>query len=78
MTSGQVVTVALGVTLFTVEQIAQIACICGMNRADCDTDTNVCISHFYSYHIHSVRLANRKSKMAAISEDGHGQINVDL
>ena len=28
------------------------------------------------YQIHSVRLANRKSKIAAIFHDGHGQINV--
>ena len=31
--------------------------------------------HFYSYQIHSVRLVNRKSKMAAICQNGHKQIN---
>ena len=39
MTSGHVVTFALGqVVTLTVEQIA---CIFGMNRANCDTDTKV-------------------------------------
>ena len=37
-----------------------------------------CMWHFYSYQIHSVRLANRKSKMAAIFQDGHEQINCTL
>ena len=39
-TSGHVVTLPLGqvVTLLIMEHIV---CICGMNRANCDTDTNV-------------------------------------
>ena len=41
------------------------------------TPTLACyIYDFYSYQIHSVRLANRKSRIAAIFQDGHGQINV--
>ena len=60
--------------------VEQMAYICGMNRANnyCDIDTKVGMWHFYSYQIHSVRLANRKSKMAAIFQDGHGQINFTL
>ena len=52
----------------TVEQIIRIL---GVNRANYDTSTKVGMSHFYSYQIHSVRLVNRKSKMAAIFQDGH-------
>ena len=55
----------LGVSCNTLT-VEQIACIFGMKRADCDTDTKVGILHFYSYQIHSLRLANRKSKMAAV------------
>ena len=65
----------VGCNTLTVEQIS---CICGMNRAHCDTDTNVGMWHFYSYQIHSVRFPNRKSKMADIFQDGHGQINFTL
>ena len=76
MTSGHVVTSALGqVVTLTVEQIV---CIFGVTRANCDTITKLCMWHLYSYQIHSVRLANRKSKMAAIFQDGHEQINVTL
>ena len=50
----------------------------GMNRANCDTITKLGTWHFYSYQIHSVRLANGKSKMADIFQDGHEQINFTL
>ena len=53
----------------------QIVRILGVNCANYDTSTNVGIGHFYSYQIHSVRLVNRKSKMAAIFQDGHEQIH---
>ena len=53
----------------------QIVRILGVNRANYDTSTNVCMRHFYSYQIHSVRLVNRKYKMAAIFQDGHEQIH---
>ena len=53
----------------------QIVRILGMNRANYDTSTKVGMRHFYSYQIHSVRLVNRKSKMAAIFQDGHEQIH---
>ena len=53
----------------------QIVRILGVNRANYDTGTIVGMCHFYSYQIHSVRLVNRKSKMAAIFQDGHEQIN---
>ena len=72
MTSGHVVTLALG------QVVTLTVCIFGVNRANCDTITKLGMCHLYSYQIHSVRLANRKSKMAAIFQDGHGQINVTL
>ena len=34
----------------------------GMNRANCDTIIKLGMWHFFSYQIHSVRLANRKSQ----------------
>ena len=46
-----------------------------MDRANYDTSTKFGMRHFYSYQIHSVRLVNRKSKMAAIFQDGHEQIH---
>ena len=52
--------------------------IFGMNRANCDKITKLGMCHLYSYRVHSVRLANQKSKMAAIFQDGHEQINVAL
>ena len=56
----------------TVEQIVRNL---GVNRANYDTSTKVGMLHFYSYQIHSVRLVNRKSKMAVIFQDGHEQID---
>ena len=53
----------------------QIVRILGVNRANYDTSIKDCMLHFYSYQIHSVRLVNRKSKMAAIFQDGHEQIH---
>ena len=50
----------------------------GVNRANCDTIINIGMGHFYSYQIHSVRLANRKSTLAAIFQDGHEQIYFTL
>ena len=47
----------------TVEQIVRIL---GVNRANYDIRTKIGMCHFYSYQIHSVRLVNRKYKMAAI------------
>ena len=77
MTLGHVVTVALGqvVTLLDASTVEQIVRILGVNRANYDTSTKVGMRHFYSYQIHSVRLVNRKSKMAAIFQDGHEQIH---
>ena len=76
MTSRHVVTFALGqvVTL----AVEQIVCIFGVNLANWDTVTKHGVWHLYSYQIHSVRLANRKSKMAAILQDGHEQIKFTL
>ena len=75
-TLGHVVTLALGqVVTLTVEQIVGIL---GVNRANCDTITKLSMLHLYSYKIHSVRLANRKSKMAAIFQDGHEQMHFTL
>ena len=71
---GACCNIVLGAGCNTVT-VEQIACICGMNRANCDTDTTVGMLHFYSYQIHSVRFlrfAYRKSKMAAFFKDGHG------
>ena len=50
----------------------------GVNRANCDTITKLGMWHFYSYRVNSVRLDNRKSKMAAIFQDGHEQIHFTL
>ena len=61
-----------GCNTLTVEQIVRFL---GENRANCDTSTNVGMRQFYSYQIHSVRLVNRKSKMATIFQDGNEQIN---
>ena len=76
MTSGHVVTVSMGqVVTLTVEQMV---CIFGVNRAHPDTVTKLGVCHLYSYQIHSVRLVDRKSKMAAIFQDGHEEIHFTL
>ena len=54
----------------------QIVRILGVNRANYDTSTKVGMWHFYSYQMHSFRLVNRKSKTAAIFQDGHEQIHL--
>ena len=71
MTLGHVVTLPLGNTI----KVEQIGSIFGVSRANCDRSTNVGMRHFYSYQIYSVRLDNRKSKMAAIFQDGHEQMH---
>ena len=43
-----------------------------------DTIIKLGMGYVYSYSIHSVRLANRKYKMAAIFQDGHEQIHFTL
>ena len=45
----------------------------GVNRANWDTSTKVGMAHLHSHYIHFLRLANQKSKMAAIFQDGHLQ-----
>ncbi len=72
---GACCNVVLGVGL-TVELIVCISL--WVNRANCDTITKRGMRYFYSYQIHYVRLANRKSKMAAILQEGHEQINLNI
>ena len=62
---GESCNIAIGASCNTLT-VGKIVRIIGVNRANYDTRTEVGMCHFYSYQIHSVRLVNRKYKMAAI------------
>ena len=57
------------------EEEKKIILIFGMIRANCNTPTNVGMEHFYRYQLNCVSFASRQSKMGAIFQDGHEQIN---